>query len=315
MKMIAARARTRSLALLLGALVCAVLLAGCGGGASADPIVAVQINGHGYSLTTYQRLVRAFRAIDAYNAYNSGSSISATDWQSPTSRPNRGSAEQEAVSTLVELEVAREKTQALHIVVTPKAINASEQALKNSVAQRVQQNPTDPTIKQVQASLTSDVLALLSEQNADEQALTNSPKVTLPAARLRVLVANTQAEAQQYQQQAQRGADFGALAKAHSLDATTAPQGGDVGQVFHGQLPAAFDKPIFSLNVPANGKQYVIVKSGAQYVLCEVSQRGDVTVQALQNSPQNAQSQVSPLGVWLAQYTSVAHVHTYVTGV
>ena len=47
-------------------------------------------------------------------------------------------------------------------------------------------------------------------------------------------------------------ADFGAHAKAHSLDTTTAPQG-DVGQVFRGQLPAVFDKPIFNLNVPANG--------------------------------------------------------------
>jgi parvulin-like peptidyl-prolyl isomerase len=312
MKMTAARARTRALALLLGALVFAVLLAGCGADASADPIWAVQVNGHGYSLTTYQHLVRALRAIDAYN---NASSPTASDWQSPTGRSNRGSAEQRAVSTLVELEIAREKTQSLHIAVTQKAINASEQALKNSVAQLVQQNPTDSTVKQVQSSVTSDVLALLAEQNADEQALTNSSKVTLPALRLRVMVVNTQSEAQQYQQQAQRGADFGALAKAHSLDTSTAPQGGDVGQVFRGQLPAAFDKPIFSLNVPANGKQYVIVKSGSQYVLCEVSQRSDVAVLALQSSAQNTQSQVSPLGVWLTQYTSAAHVHTYVSGV
>ncbi|HKV83015.1 MAG TPA: peptidylprolyl isomerase [Ktedonobacterales bacterium] len=308
MKMIAARARTRSLALLLGALVFAVLLAGCGAAASADPIWAVKVNGHGYSLATYQHLVRALRAIDAYN---NSSSPSASDWQSPTGRANRGSAEQRAVSTLTELEIAREKTQTLRITVTQQAINASEQALKNSVAQLVRQNPTDPTVKQVQAAITSDVLTVLAEQNADEQALTNSPKVTLPAVRLRVLVVNTQAEAQQYQQQAQHGSDFGALAKAHSLDTTTAPQGGDVGQVFRGQLPATFDKPIFSLNVPANGKQYVVVKSGTEYVLCEVSQRGDAAVQSLQH----AQSRVSPLGVWLAQYTSIAKVHTYVTGV
>ena len=59
----------------------------------------------------------------------------------------------------------------------------------------------------------------------------------------------------------------------------------------------------------------MIVKSGSQYVLCEVSQRSDVAVLALQSSAQNTQSQVSPLGVWLTQYTSAAHVHTYVSGV
>lgn len=308
MKMSAARARTRSLSMALGALLLVLLLAGCGAGASSDPLVAVQINGHGYSLTTYQHLVRALRAIDAYNSQGSPS---VTDWQTPVGRGNRRSAEQRAVTTLVELEVARERLHALGIPVPQQTIKTNEQALKNGIAQAVQQNPSDPTIKQVQETITPDVLALLSEQKADEQALMTSSKVTLPTIHLRVIILGSQAEAQRYEQQAQHGADFGALAKAHSLDPQTAAQGGEFGPVFKGQFPAALDKVFFGQKISANGKAYAIVPNGTQWVLCEISQPGSIAIQKLQN----AQAQAAPIVTWLNQYIAVAQIHTYVSGV
>lgn len=308
MKNLTVRARSRMLAMLLGALTLGLLLAGCGAGASSDPLWAVEINGHGYSVTTYQHLVRALRAIAAYN---SSGNPSPTDWQTPIGRGNRASAAQNAVSTLVELEVAREQLHTLHISVSQQDISANEQALKNGIAQAVQQSPDDPTIKLVQQTVTPDVLALLSEQKADEQALANSAKVTLPTVQLRVIVTSTQAEAQTYQQQVQKGADFSALAKAHSLDSSTAAQGGSFGQVFLGQLPAAFDKALFGQKIPAGGKAYAVVPAGSQWVLCEISQPGTVAVQKVQT----AQAQTAPIVSWLTPYINAAHVHTFVSGV
>lgn len=309
MKISAARARSRFLPLALGALLLTLFLAGCGGSDSSDPIVAVQVNGHGYSLTTYQHLVRALRAIDVYN---SAGSPDATNWQTPVGRSNRGSAEQRAVSILVELEVDREQLHALRIASPQQTIKTNEQQLKNGIAQAVQQSPTDPTIKQVQEAVTPDVLALLSEQKADEQALAASPKVTVPSAHLRVIITGSQADAQKYEQQVQHGADFGALAKAHSQDAASAAKGGEFGMVFKGEFPNAFDKAFFGQKIPAGGKAYAIVPNGGtQWVLCELSQPNRVPVQQVAN----AQAQTPAFNTWLDQYTSAAHVHTYVTGV
>lgn len=309
MKISAARARSRLLPMALGAILLALFLGGCGAGSSSDPIVAMKVNGHGYSLTTYQHLVRALRAIDAYN---SGGSPNATDWQTPVGRSNRGAAEQRAVSTLIELEVDREQLRALHIASPQQAIKTDEQQLKNGIAQAVQQSPNDPTIKQVQEAITPDVLALLSEQKADEQALAASPKVTVPSAHLRVIITGSQAEAQQYEQQVQHGTDFATLAKAHSQDAASAAKGGEFGMVFKGEFPQAFDTAFFGQKIPANGKAYAIVPNGGtQWVLCEISQPGTVPVQQVAN----AQAQTPAFNTWLDQYTSAAHVHTYVTGV
>lgn len=308
MKIYAARARSRLLPLALGALLLTLFLAGCGAGNSGDPIVAVQVNGQSYSLTTYQHLVRALRAIDAYN---SSGSPNATDWQTPVGRSNRGSAEQRAVSLLVELEVDREQLHTLHISLPQQAVKTNEQALKNGIAQAVQQTPDDPTIKQVQEAVTPDVLTLLSEQKADETALAASPKVTVPTAQLRVIITSTQADAQKYEQQVQQGADFGALAKAHSLDTASAAKGGSFGMVFKGEFPQAFDTAFFGQKTPANGKRYAIVPNGGtQWVLCEISQPGTVPVQQVAN----AQAQTPAFNTWLDQYISAAHVHTYVTG-
>lgn len=45
------------------------------------------------------------------------------------------------------------------------------------------------------------------------------------------------------------GADFAALARRHSVDQQSAPQGGDIGQVGHGTFPEEVDAQIFALPV------------------------------------------------------------------
>ena len=67
----------------------------------------------------------------------------------------------------------------------------------------------------------------------------------MPAARLK----RKRALAEQIAERAQRGADFGALARRHSDDSDTAKAGGLLGRLRFGRLPRAVDKALLQLEV------------------------------------------------------------------
>ena len=66
----------------------------------------------------------------------------------------------------------------------------------------------------------------------------------MPTALARHILVKTKPEAEKLKQQLAKGADFGTLAKKHSL-CNSAKRGGDLGEVRPGQMIKAVDNVIF----------------------------------------------------------------------
>ncbi len=64
---------------------------------------------------------------------------------------------------------------------------------------------------------------------------------------VRHILVKTELEARNLFGQLQQGADFAALARQFSIDLETAPKGGDLDWIFHGQTEPAFEQAAFSL--------------------------------------------------------------------
>lgn len=93
-----------------------------------------------------------------------------------------------------------------------------------------------------------------------------------------ILVAD-QAEAEKLQQQLADGADFAKLAQKHSLDVTTAKQGGDMGWVFAGELPESMQQAVTELSL---AKPYSTpVKTDYGYHLLKLAEEKPETIRAL----------------------------------
>lgn len=80
------------------------------------------------------------------------------------------------------------------------------------------------------------------------------------------------------------GADFAALARELSRDASAAA-GGDLGWLARGELEAAFEEPILHL---AKGELTAPIKSGAGYHLFRLEEREELTAQMLGDARQQA---------------------------
>jgi hypothetical protein len=287
-------------------------LAGCAqSNGSNDPLTALSIDGHGYSLTTYRHIVNLYRAYDAANGQGG-----ATDWQTPAGRTNRATAEAETTGFLTRLETDREQVRAQHVTVPQSLINQLAKQEKDTYEANLKQDPNNTNQQAFVHALTGDVLALFAEQAADEQVLVKSPKIIVHSNHLRVLVTSKQADAQLYERQAQQGSDFAALVKQHSVDTQTAVNGGEVGVVYQGQLDSEFDTPLFAGKLDAKHPvQYVIVPftppgSGTQYYLFEVTQPANTHLSAITDP----QTQQLALSGWLTVLQKQAKVQTYVTG-
>jgi peptidyl-prolyl cis-trans isomerase D len=67
------------------------------------------------------------------------------------------------------------------------------------------------------------------------------------------------------------GADFGQLAKDHSLDVTSAPKGGDLGRIYAGELNDEFTNLAFGAN--ATNDKYFETPYGNSFAVFEVTDR------------------------------------------
>ena len=86
------------------------------------------------------------------------------------------------------------------------------------------------------------------------------------------------AQAEQVLKEAKSGADFAALAKKHSQDETTAPQGGDLDYFSRGRMVAAFDNAAFAL---APGEMSDLVKTEFGYHIIKLTDRKPAIVRPL----------------------------------
>jgi parvulin-like peptidyl-prolyl isomerase len=92
------------------------------------------------------------------------------------------------------------------------------------------------------------------------------------------------------------GASFAALARKYSDDPGSAAKGGDLGQVFPGQMVPTFDKASFSLPL----HQYALVKSPYGYHIIEVLSRGPAHIAPGDSQAQQAAqaSRQQQFGKW-----------------
>lgn len=288
--------------LFFGVLLVLASLAGCSAASAAasSPVAAASVDGHAVSLGDYQQMTTTFAAIGQLNSQTPGQG--ATDWQSPGGRSNLTQTQQQALNFLIDLQLARDELAHNHINVSQKSLTDAKNQLKAAVQSAAQQRPDVP----VRQDITSHAIDVLAEQSADQTALLQSTKITVPAVHVRAIIVKTRQEAVSLQQQAEHGTDFGQLAKAHSLDSGTAAQGGEIGTVYLGQ-DSSFDKLVF---LAPHVSKYIIVPNSGVYLLAEITQRSEKPLASISNQ----QTQQSVFSAWLSEVVRAhAHVEKYIT--
>jgi parvulin-like peptidyl-prolyl isomerase len=251
--------------MLFAALVGVFALTGCGLSVSSDPLVAARVNGHAIPLSAYEDLVRLNRA-------NAALSAVAPDWQSPTGRSQLYPMEKDALSTLTNLQITRDALASQKITISASDVKTARDGLDKQVdglKTQLKSQPNNTALRNLIDALTPDTLDILAQKVAAQNALAKAP--VFPSANVRgILVENAQ-EADDLLTQAQKGADFGQLAKDHSLDTTSAPKGGDLGRVYAGELNDDFTSKAFGPN--ATNEKYFQMPYGNSFAVFEVTDR------------------------------------------
>lgn len=283
----------------LAALGVTFALAGCASGGPAGGMAVASVNGHGIALNDFQQAVRYFAV--AQNQQQ----VSDIPWQTVTGRENLAAAQTGALSFLVNVDLIHEQAAACHANVTSTDV-AKQRA---DLEKQLKSGANNPSVAPLIPVLTPRMIDLFAQVSADEAALTNT--VSAPSAHLRQIVVASQSEATQIEQQAKQGADFGQLAKQHSLDSTSAASGGEVGTFAFGELSLqsqAFEQQVFSGFTPVvsggcygqnhyadGGVRYIITPgSNNQYVLYQ-AQLSDQPLKSIKDS----QTQSTAFGAWL----------------
>jgi hypothetical protein len=263
-------------------------LTGCGLSASADPLVAARINGHPISLSAYESIVRLNRANAAMNA-------TAPDWQSPTGRSQLYPMENDALSTLTNLQVMRDALASQKISVPATNVKTARDGLNKQVdglKAQLKAQPSNTALRNLIDSLTPDVLDILAQRIAVQNALVKAP--VFPSAHVRGILVEQQDEANSLLEQAKNGADFGQLAKDHSIDTGTAPTGGDLGRVYIGQIGQEFSDTAFGPQ--ATSEKYFATPFGSSFAVFEVTDRKPAPLTDVTDS----QQQQAVLSAWMS---------------
>jgi hypothetical protein len=270
------------LTLALAAILCTLLLAGCGASTSASggPLVVARVNGDGISLSDYQAMLTWDEAIGALPSASGGSGLFVA-WQSPNGRTWRAQTQHSALDFLVNLQLVRQQLHSRHISVPSASLAAAHAQLQAAIKNAI--SGSDPALKTALASLTPRAQDLLAEQGADQQALIAHLQV--PTVHARVIVVAQQNQANDLLTQLQHGADFAQLAKKDSQDPQTAQAGGEVGTVYIGQFGSQFDAQVFA---KTPGK-YIVFPINGEYALFEITKPASTALSAL-NNQQNEQT-------------------------
>jgi len=289
---------------LLGVMLLAALLAGCGANAASDPLLAAKVNGHGITLAQYQQMLTLYRAINA-QSQNGGI---LTDWRNADERNNLASTQQQILGILIDVELMREQLGQQHITVSQKAIQTARDTLNKQIAtsrKSLEQKP-DPELQAILDALTPETITILSEQEAYQAAIQEKGKA--PAVHLRGIETNDLKTAQELQQKAQSGSDFGELAKANSQNRATGAQGGEIGTLYVGQISDEFDSAVFAPG--AHPGKYLIQHIQNNYWLFELTDLGPHALATINDQ----QTQASVVSAWLDKVVQpAASVEEYVT--
>ena len=291
----------RLLPLLTLMMMAVMLLAGCGANAASDPLLAAKVNGHGITLTQYQQMLALYRATNARNNL-------LTDWRNVSERENLASTQQQVLGILIDVELMREQLRQQHINVSAKEVQTARDTLNKEIAnlsKQTEQSP-DPQLQAMLDTLTPDVITILSEQEAYQAAIQQKGKA--PAVHLRGIETNDLKTAQELQQKAQSGSDFGELARANSQNRATGAQGGEIGTLYVGQISDEFDNAVFAKG--AHPGKYLIQHIQNNYWLFELTDLGPRALSTITDQ----QTQASVVSAWLDKVVQpVASVEEYVT--
>ena len=107
------------------------------------------------------------------------------------------------------------------------------------------------------------------------------PEMTDPDVDPNEAKAQAKAKAQKLLEQIRAGADFAELAKAHSADSGSAPNGGDLDFFARGEMEAPFDKVAFELKV---GQVSDVVETRYGYHIIKVTDRKAASVTAFEQA-------------------------------
>jgi hypothetical protein len=285
---------------LFAALIGVFALTGCGLSASSDPLIVARVNGHAIPLSAYESLVRLNRA-------NSALQSVAPDWQSPVGRSQLYPMEKDALSTLTNLQLMRDALASQKITVQPSDVKAARDGLNKQVDGLKEQSkaqPSNTALRNLIDALTPDVLDILAQRIAVQNALVKAP--VFPSAHVRGILVEHQDEANDLLKQAKNGADFGKLAKDHSLDTATAPNGGELGTIFIGQISQEFSDTTFGPN--ATSDKYVVTSIGESYAVFEITDRKLAPIP----DGVSSQDQQATISAWMGTLPKPA-VEQYIT--
>jgi len=259
------RARRYLIPTLFAALVGVFALTGCGLSVSSDPLVAARVNGRAIPLSAYEDLVRLNRANAALQA-------TAPDWQSPTGRSQLYPMEKDALTTLTDLQITRDALASQKITISASDLKTARDSLNKQVTDlktQLKTQPNNTALRNLIDALTPDTLDILAQKIAAQNALAKAP--VFPSANVRGILVDNAPEADDLLAQVKNGADFGQLAKDHSLDTTSAPKGGDLGRIYVGELNDDFTSKAFGPN--ATNEKYFDMPYGNSFAVFEVTDR------------------------------------------
>lgn len=270
-------------------------LAGCAPAAASDPVIALRVGGVPVTLSAYQQVLALFTASDALQT---DASATAVGWQSPADRKTFTSAKSQTTSFFVDTLTLKRELDKQHLTVTAKQIAVAMTALTMQVAsanEQLKQTPDNARLRQLVDAATPDALRWLALQQAYTTVF--NQKGQIPAAKVYGILVKTQADADAIMSQLQAGADFATLAKAKSIDSTSAANGGDLGNVYVGQFVSAFDKAVFeSSSVP----RFITVPFQGTFGVFEIISRSQAPLSAVTD----ASTQQQYLNAWINNVVS-----------
>ena len=281
------RARRYLIPALFAALIGVFALTGCGLSVSSDPLAAARVNGHAISLSAYEDLVRLNRANAAMTAI-------APDWQSPTGRSQLYPMEKDALSTLTNLQIMRDALASQKVTMPASEVKTARDGLNKQVdglKAQLKTQPTNTALRNLIDALTPDTLDILAQKVAVQNTLAKAS--VFPSANVSGILVDNQQEADDLLAQAKNGADFGQLAKDHSLDTDSASKGGDLGRVYAGQLSDEFNNIAFGTK--ATNDKYFATPYGDNFAVFEITDRKSTAL------PQgtSAQDQQTAIDAWM----------------
>jgi hypothetical protein len=270
------------------------ILAGCG--SLADPISAASVGGQGISMGAYTQMLAFMKA-------GAVSQNQVVDWQTPSGRVGLAGSQKNALDMLVQIALTHEQAVSHHVTVAKQDLKTEVDTFAAGTASSLAQGST-PSARQVdqfardaQASLKRDglpdITALLQSSAPNpvmmylwgqtEQGALISRQLKVPTLHLRLMVLNTQQQAEALEAQVRQGADFGQLAHLNSQDQSTAQQGGELGQIYVGELVAPLDAALFGAG-SSKADKYRILPFNGKFLLCEVTQSGSDAIANLKDA-------------------------------